>query len=66
MARPLYPGKDIRVRVVCDPAETAFTAVIQVHKTNDALMNGAEKPSEGEAYRDLYEMIREELEKKGL
>lgn len=66
MARPLYPGKDIRVRIVCDVDNTAFTAVIQVHKTNDALMNGAEKPSECEAYQDLWEMIQEELQKRNL
>ncbi|KAL1306381.1 hypothetical protein AAFC00_005090 [Neodothiora populina] len=65
LARPLYPDQDIRVRVVSD-MDLAFTAVVQVKITNDALMNGEEKRTEVAAYRDLFEMVKEERLRRGL
>ena len=64
LAQPLYPGKDIKVRMnfnghLCQ-------AVIEIKKTNDSLMTGEEKDTELGAYRDLWEMVWEMRRQRGV
>lgn len=64
LARALFPGRDIKVRM--NHNGTYCQAVIEVKRTNDCVMTGEEKPTEDAAYRDLWDMVRSERRRKGI